>query len=123
MITILIAHSVVRTWSRMNVSDWFAIVNIFPQLFHFKLSTSFLMNSLSSFFIYYSLDIFHWKCLNEQQSQLPPNTAAHGRTCPVCRKEIFPSWNLVSPVAEALKKKVATTNWGRQALGLALVNN
>lgn len=35
---------------------------------------------------------------------------------------IIPAPNLVSPVSEALRNKLAQVNWGRNDLGLPLVN-
>lgn len=67
------------------------------------------------------LDVFHWDCLNARQSALPTNTAPRGHQCPICETEIFPTSNLVSPVADALKQQLAKANWGRNGLGLALV--
>ncbi|KAM7363690.1 zinc finger protein-like 1 homolog [Cochliomyia hominivorax] len=66
--------------------------------------------------------VFHWDCLNARQSALPMNTAPRGHQCPICETEIFPSSNLVSPVADALKQQLVKSNWGRSGLGLALLN-
>lgn len=65
-------------------------------------------------------DVFHWDCLNRFASSLPPNTAPAGYTCPNCKICVFPPENLVSPVAEALKKKLMNVNWARTGLGLPL---
>ncbi|XP_028398603.1 zinc finger protein-like 1 homolog [Dendronephthya gigantea] len=65
-------------------------------------------------------DVFHWDCLNKFASSLPPNTAPAGYTCPNCKVCVFPPNNLVSPVAEALKKKLINVNWARTGLGLPL---
>lgn len=73
------------------------------------------------FYFYYSLDVFHWDCLNARQSALPTNTAPRGHQCPICETEIFPTTNLVSPIADALKQQLVQSNWGRNGLGLALV--
>ncbi|XP_061400918.1 zinc finger protein-like 1 homolog [Musca vetustissima] len=67
--------------------------------------------------------VFHWDCLNARQSALPANTAPRGHTCPVCDTEIFPTTNLVSPVADALKQKLSQANWGRNGLGLTLLSD
>lgn len=66
-------------------------------------------------------DLFHWSCLNELASQLPPNTAPAGYQCPSCQGPIFPPANLVSPVVSALREKLATVNWARTGLGLPLI--
>lgn len=68
-----------------------------------------------------SADLFHWACLNEMAGQLPKNTAPAGYQCPSCKGPIFPPANLVSPVASALREKLATVNWARAGLGLPLV--
>lgn len=64
--------------------------------------------------------IFHWNCLNERQASLSINITPCGHTCPICNEEIFPTTNLISPVADALKIHLARVNWGRNGLGLAL---
>ncbi|ALC47418.1 CG5382 [Drosophila busckii] len=66
--------------------------------------------------------VYHWDCLNARQASLPANTTPSGHQCPSCNVEIFPTSNLVSPVAEALKKYLAQVNWGRNGLGLALLS-
>uniref|UniRef100_A0A8C5Q4H4 Zinc finger protein-like 1 n=1 Tax=Leptobrachium leishanense TaxID=445787 RepID=A0A8C5Q4H4_9ANUR len=66
-------------------------------------------------------DLFHWSCLNDLASQLPPNTAPAGYQCPSCQGPIFPPTNLVSPVASALREKLSTVNWARTGLGLPLI--
>lgn len=65
--------------------------------------------------------MFHWKCLDQRQSQLPLHTAPGGHTCPSCAQNIFPASNLVSPVADVLRNKLAQVNWGRNELSLPLV--
>lgn len=72
-------------------------------------------------FLFVIADVFHWDCLNARQSALPTNTAPRGHQCPICETEIFPTSNLVSPVADALKQQLVKSNWGRSGLGLALV--
>ncbi|XP_015266305.1 PREDICTED: zinc finger protein-like 1 [Gekko japonicus] len=67
-------------------------------------------------------DLFHWSCLNEMANQLPPNTAPAGYQCPSCNAPIFPSANLVSPVASVLREKLSTVNWARAGLGLPLID-
>ncbi|XP_075426006.1 zinc finger protein-like 1 isoform X2 [Ascaphus truei] len=66
-------------------------------------------------------DLFHWSCLNDLASQLPPNTAPAGYRCPSCQGPIFPPTNLVSPVASTLQSKLSTVNWARAGLGLPLI--
>ncbi|XP_068157055.1 zinc finger protein-like 1 homolog [Drosophila tropicalis] len=66
--------------------------------------------------------VYHWDCLNARQAALPANTAPRGHQCPSCNVEIFPTSNLVSPVADALKNYLAQVNWGRNGLGLALLS-
>ncbi|XP_068117156.1 zinc finger protein-like 1 [Hyperolius riggenbachi] len=66
-------------------------------------------------------DLFHWSCLNDLASQLPPNTAPAGYQCPSCQGPIFPPSNLVSPVASTLRDKLSTVNWARAGLGLPLI--
>jgi len=65
--------------------------------------------------------VFHWDCLNAKQSSLPANTTPAGHTCPLCNTGIFPTSNLVSPVADALKAQLSQVNWGRNGLGLTLL--
>ncbi|KAG9475567.1 hypothetical protein GDO78_003785 [Eleutherodactylus coqui] len=66
-------------------------------------------------------DLFHWSCLNDLASQLPPNTAPAGYQCPSCQAPIFPPSNLVSPVASTLREKLSTVNWARAGLGMPLI--
>ncbi|XP_058876666.1 zinc finger protein-like 1 [Acipenser ruthenus] len=66
-------------------------------------------------------DVFHWSCLNELASQLPRNTAPAGYQCPACQGPVFPTPNLVGPVAAALREKLASVNWARAGLGLPLI--
>jgi hypothetical protein len=56
-------------------------------------------------------DLFHWSCLDEYFRSFPLNTAPDGYTCPTCHTCIFPSTNLVSPVADHVRKKLSTVNW------------
>ncbi|KAH8310260.1 hypothetical protein KR044_000292 [Drosophila immigrans] len=67
--------------------------------------------------------VYHWDCLNARQAGLPANTTPSGHKCPSCRVEIFPTSNLVSPVADALKSYLSQVNWGRNGLGLALLSD
>lgn len=66
-------------------------------------------------------DVFHWDCLSAREAALPANTALGGRVCPTCQKQIFPSENLISPVADVLRNRLGQVNWGRNELGLPLV--
>lgn len=70
----------------------------------------------------YFVDVFHWACLDRFSRQLPPTTAPAGYTCPSCRTCLFPASNLVSPVADVLREKLAGVNWARAGLGLPLVS-
>lgn len=65
-------------------------------------------------------DLFHKKCLNSREEQLPANTAPSGHSCPSCSAIIFPPPNLVSPVADALRIWLTTVSWGRE-LNLPMV--
>ena len=56
-------------------------------------------------------DLFHWRCLDEYFRSFPSNTAPDGYTCPMCRAGIFPPPNLVSPVADQVRKKLSTVDW------------
>ncbi|CAF1189988.1 unnamed protein product [Didymodactylos carnosus] len=68
-------------------------------------------------------DIFHWSCLNQYFQKLPLNTAPDGYQCPQCKQCIFPQANLVSPIADQLRQKLATVTWARAGLGLPLVED
>ncbi|XP_031620215.1 zinc finger protein-like 1 homolog [Contarinia nasturtii] len=67
--------------------------------------------------------VFHWSCLNERESALPSNTAPGGHTCPTCYDQIFPSSNLISPVADVLRSRLKKTSWGRDEFGAILKPN
>lgn len=54
--------------------------------------------------------------------QLPATTAPRGYVCPSCKTPLFPPPNLISPVADVLKEKLAGVNWARAGLGLSLVS-
>ncbi len=56
-------------------------------------------------------DLFHWSCLDEYFRSFPSHTAPDGYTCPICNTCIFPPSNLVSPVADHIRRKLATVNW------------
>jgi len=66
--------------------------------------------------------VFHWACLDHNSRQLPPTTAPAGYRCPSCRISLFPPSNLVSPVADVLREKLAGVNWARAGLGLPLLS-
>lgn len=67
-------------------------------------------------------DVFHWACMDQYARKHPATTAPAGYKCPSCRKALFPQSNLVSPVADVLKEKLASVNWGRLGLGLPLLS-
>lgn len=67
--------------------------------------------------------MFHWICLDRYARNLPATTAPAGYTCPMCHTCIFPQPQLVSPVADVLREKLATVNWARAGLGLPLVTD
>lgn len=68
-------------------------------------------------------DVFHWGCIDAHARRLPATTAPAGYTCPFsnCTQVLFPAANLVSPVADVLREKLAGVNWARAGLGLPLV--
>ncbi|GLH02186.1 hypothetical protein R5R35_012139 [Gryllus longicercus] len=66
--------------------------------------------------------VYHWACLNNFAYSLPPTTAPAGYTCPSCKVGLFPASNLVSPVADVLREKLAGVNWARAGLGLPLLS-
>ncbi|PNF37651.1 Zinc finger protein-like 1 [Cryptotermes secundus] len=66
--------------------------------------------------------VYHWACLDQFARQLPPTTAPAGYMCPSCKVGLFPASNLVSPVADVLREKLAGVNWARTGLGLPLLN-
>jgi hypothetical protein len=61
-------------------------------------------------------DVFHWSCLDKYASELPATTAPAGYQCPKCKVCVFPPSNLVSPLADILKTKLATTSWAQVGL-------
>lgn len=65
--------------------------------------------------------VFHWVCLDRYARNLPGETAPAGYTCPTCQDCIFAPENLVSPVADELKKLLSNVNWARAGLGLPLL--
>lgn len=66
-------------------------------------------------------DVFHWGCLNSFAASLPTNTAPAGYTCPNCKSAIFPPEKQVSPVADQLRKLLASAPWARVGLGLPVI--
>ncbi|XP_051170434.1 zinc finger protein-like 1 homolog [Leptopilina boulardi] len=66
--------------------------------------------------------VYHWRCLDKFARNLPATTAPAGYTCPICQSRIFPQSNLVSPVADVLREKLAGVNWARAGLGLPLLS-
>jgi len=65
--------------------------------------------------------LFHWSCLHKYFSELPANTAPAGYCCPTCSQPLFPPSNLVSPVADQLRRILKDVNWARPGLGLPLL--
>ncbi|KAI8424927.1 hypothetical protein MSG28_006839 [Choristoneura fumiferana] len=64
--------------------------------------------------------VFHWACTEAKYRALPRTTAPAGYQCPSCATPVFPPQNLVSPVADVLREKLAGVNWARAGLGLPL---
>lgn len=67
--------------------------------------------------------LFHWVCLERHFRALPASTAPAGYTCPCCSSPVFPSDNLVSPVADKLRSILQDVNWARAGLGLPLLED
>lgn len=67
--------------------------------------------------------VFHWVCLDKYARGMPSDTAPAGYTCPACNECIFPPDNLVSPVADQLRKLLSDVNWARAGLGMALLED
>jgi len=67
--------------------------------------------------------LYHWVCLEQHCRSLPPSTAPAGYTCPACSSPIFPPDNLVSPVADQLRRHLQDVNWARAGLGLPLLDD
>ncbi|XP_023330295.1 zinc finger protein-like 1 homolog [Eurytemora carolleeae] len=65
--------------------------------------------------------LYHWSCLDNHCRNLPANTAPAGYICTQCDASIFPPDNLVSPVADQLRKLLQDVNWARAGLGLPLL--
>ncbi|GBP70054.1 Zinc finger protein-like 1 [Eumeta japonica] len=66
--------------------------------------------------------VFHWACAEGRYRALPHTTAPAGYQCPSCATPVFPPPNLVSPVADVLRVKLAGVNWARAGLGLPLLS-
>ncbi|KOB64479.1 putative zinc finger like protein 1 isoform 1 [Operophtera brumata] len=66
--------------------------------------------------------VFHWSCAESRYRALPRTTAPAGYQCPSCATPVFPPSNLVSPVADVLREKLAGVNWARSGLGLPLLS-
>uniref|UniRef100_A0A1B6DE59 Zinc finger protein-like 1 homolog n=3 Tax=Clastoptera arizonana TaxID=38151 RepID=A0A1B6DE59_9HEMI len=66
--------------------------------------------------------VFHWNCLDHYARKLPSTTAPAGYKCPTCQEPLFPKTNLVSPVGDVLRQKLAGVNWARVGLGLPLLS-
>ncbi|RZC31918.1 zinc finger protein-like 1, partial [Asbolus verrucosus] len=67
-------------------------------------------------------DSIRLTCYHHFSRQLPPTTAPRGYSCPSCKSALFPPSNLISPVADVLKEKLAGVNWARAGLGLPLLS-
>jgi len=67
--------------------------------------------------------LYHWVCLDKHCRSQPASTAPAGYTCPICSHAIFPPDNLVSPVADKLRKVLQDVNWARAGLGLPLLED
>uniref|UniRef100_A0A0N5BD52 Zinc finger protein-like 1 homolog n=1 Tax=Strongyloides papillosus TaxID=174720 RepID=A0A0N5BD52_STREA len=66
------------------------------------------------------LHLFHKDCLHAREANMANDTKVESRRCPKCNDKIFPAQNQTSPTVEVLKVWLATTNWGRQGLGLPI---
>lgn len=66
--------------------------------------------------------LYHWNCLDNHCRNLPATTTPEGYTCVQCDALIFPAENLVSPVADELRKQLQDVNWARAGLGLPLID-
>lgn len=66
--------------------------------------------------------VFHWACVESKYRALPRTTAPAGYQCQSCASPVFPPPNLVSPVADVLREKLAGVNWARAGLGLPLLS-
>lgn len=55
--------------------------------------------------------VFHWNCLDRHCQQMPRHTAPAGFGCPTCGAAVVPATNVASPVADALKLLLRSTDW------------
>ncbi|CAN7995536.1 unnamed protein product [Ixodes hexagonus] len=55
--------------------------------------------------------VFHWSCLDRHCQQMPRHTAPAGFGCPTCGAAVVPATNVASPVADALKLLLRSTDW------------
>lgn len=90
---------------------------VLPCLFYLLI----IFQSSILFFYVHFPDVFHWSCAEASYRALPRTTAPAGYQCPSCATPVFPPPNLVSPVADELRAKLAGVNWARAGLGLPLV--
>ncbi|KAF6203634.1 hypothetical protein GE061_001966 [Apolygus lucorum] len=61
--------------------------------------------------------VFHWSCFKNHCDNLPATTAPAGYACTKCGGGVFPASYLISPVADELRKKLSTTEWGKIQVG------
>ncbi|OXU19471.1 hypothetical protein TSAR_003135 [Trichomalopsis sarcophagae] len=66
--------------------------------------------------------VYHWACLDAHCRSLPESNNPASYICPTCNVRIIPQPNLVSPVADVLREKLAGVNWARSAQGLPLLS-
>jgi len=55
--------------------------------------------------------VFHWRCLDDHCQQMPSTTAPAGYSCPCCGHEIIPKDNVVSPVADVIRRFLDSAQW------------
>ncbi|XP_014205981.1 zinc finger protein-like 1 homolog isoform X2 [Copidosoma floridanum] len=67
--------------------------------------------------------VYHWACLDDHCRSLPESQSSSNYVCPACTTRIIPQPNLVSPVADVLREKLAGVNWARSAQGLPLLSD
>lgn len=61
--------------------------------------------------------VFHYSCVDKFARQLPDNTAPAGYVCPTCSTGIFPTTNVISPVADVLRQSLSRLTWAQTGLG------
>lgn len=66
--------------------------------------------------------VLHWSCLNRHCLKYTPGTPPNAYQCPLCSKSIFPLPNNASPVAEKLRNKLESVEWGRHGLSAMVVS-